>query len=92
MMKKNWEKRIRKLESKLQSRARSAVVFRYGRVSRLPREVAGERHIVVVSRAATAVPNVLRCEFEERLGPAGTSGDVGFLVYLSSEEENGSQP
>ena len=35
-MKKTWEKRMRKLESISQSRARPRMVFRYGRIQHLP--------------------------------------------------------
>ena len=91
-MKKTWDKRIRKLESILQSRARTAVVFRYGYVSRLPDDTVGERYVAIVTSAATAIPNVEQCEFEERLGPEAERDGSDFFVYLSSEDENDRQP
>jgi hypothetical protein len=92
VMQKTLEKRIRKLESMLQSRARSAVVFRYGRVKHLPEDTVGERHIAIATSSTTAVCNVEQCEFEERIGPAGCKDDFGFRVYLCSEADDGGQP
>ena len=37
----------------------------------------------------TARPNVARCEFEERVGPAPTGHEPSFNVYLSLEDEKG---
>jgi len=88
-MNKTMEKRIRKLESISQSRARAAVVFRYGRVKRLSADAVGERHIAIATRATTAVRHVEQCEFEERVGPAGPGDELSFHVYLCSEEDHG---
>ncbi len=88
-MNKAMEKRIRKLESILQSRAHAAVVFRYGRIKRLSAEAVGERHIAIARRATTALPHVEQCEFEERVGPAARGDELSFCVYLCVEEANG---
>jgi hypothetical protein len=88
-MNKTMEKRIRKLESILQSRARAAVVFRYGRVKHLPEDTDGERHIAIATSATTVVRHVEQCEFEERVGRAGPGDELSFHVYLCSEEDNG---
>ena len=90
-MRQNWDKRIRKLESILQSRSRSAALFRYGHLTRLPKDTVGERHIAIANSAATAVPHVEQCDFEERLGPAGERDESGFFVYLCSEDDNAEQ-
>jgi hypothetical protein len=87
-----WAKRIQKLESILLSRARPPVVFRYGPVRYLRDDVTGERHIVVSESHATSLPNVVRCEFEERVGPRPEEDDdLNFNVHLDLREE-GDQP
>lgn len=65
-MNNTWEKRIRKLESALQSRARPSMVFRYGPIRYLP-GIGGERHIAIVKSEPTSLADVERCEFEERI-------------------------
>ena len=92
-MKKTWEKRIRKLESILQSRARRHVIFRYGPIRYLPPDTLGERHIAIVKSEPTALVNVEHCEFEERVGPAPEAHqDLSVTVYLTAEGENGNAP
>ena len=92
-MKKTWEKRIRKLESTLQSRARPPMVCHYGYVRYLPQGTEGERTIAIAKSQSTALPNVQRCEFEERVGRAPEPrDDLTFIVYLSVEDKNGSSP
>ena len=87
-MKKTWEKRIRNLESTLYSRARPPMVFRYGYVRHLPQGTGGERHVTLAKSEPVALPNVERCEFEERVGPAPEAHDeLSFTVYLSVEDE-----
>ena len=87
-MKKAWEKRIRKLESALQSRSRPPVVFRYGSIRYLPPDTGDERHIAIVKKEPTALPNVQHCEFEERVGSAPQAlHGPNFTVYLSAEDE-----
>ena len=88
-MNKTMQKRIQKLETMLQSQVRTAVVFRYGRIKRLCGDAVGERHIAITSRAATAIPHVEQCEFEERVGPERPGDELSFCVYLCSEEDNG---
>jgi hypothetical protein len=81
-----WVKRIQRLELLLESSTRRPAVFRYGPVKYLPDDGNGERHIVASARHATAVPNVERCEFEERLGPPPAADDLSFNVYLDVGE------
>jgi hypothetical protein len=81
-------KRIQKLESILQARALPPVVFRYGSVKRLQNDPSRERHVVVSKSEPTALPNVERCEFEERSGPAPAGHELSFDVYLSLEDED----
>ena len=88
-MNKTLEKRIRRLETILQSRTHKAVLFRYGGVKRISADAVGERHIAIISRGATAMPHVEQCEFEERVGPPGPDDEFSFCVYLCSEEDNG---
>jgi hypothetical protein len=78
-------KRIQKLESILRTRAVPQVVFRYGSLQLLPNDTPGERHVVVSKSEPTALPNVARCEFEERSGPAPVGPELVFDVYLSWE-------
>lgn len=92
-MTKTWAKRIRRLESILQNPGRPPVVFRYGYVRYLPQDTDGERTIAIAKSEPAALPNVQRCEFEERVGPAPAArDDLSFTVYLSVEDENGSSP
>ncbi len=81
-----WEKRIQRLEALLQSSARRPAVFRFGRVQYLDENMAGERHIVVSESLSTAVPQIERCEFAERLGPPPDDGESSFNVYLDLGE------
>jgi hypothetical protein len=81
-----WRRRIQRLESILRARKRPPAVFRYGVVTRLEKDPPGERHTVVSKSEPTALPNVERCEFEERLGPAPACESC-FTVYLSLENE-----
>ena len=92
-MTRTWAKRIRRLESILQNPGRPPVIFRYGYVRYLPQEIEGERTIAIAKSEPTGLPDVQRCEFEERVGPA-PEARVGlcFTVYLSVEDENGSSP
>jgi hypothetical protein len=71
----------------LETRAPPRVVFRYGFVKRLPEDTAAGRHVVAVKSEATSLSNVQKCDFEEHFGPAPDSGELGFNVYLSSQEE-----
>jgi hypothetical protein len=87
-MTRTWAKRIQRLESILQTRLLPPVVFRYGSVRRLPSDPPGERHVVVSKNERTALPNVERCEFEERMGPAPACDELSFNVHLSLEDEN----
>jgi hypothetical protein len=86
-MSKTLAKRILRLESILQVRGVPAPVFRYGPVQRLPNDASGERRVVVLKSEPTAIPNVERCEFEERAGPAPAGGEFSFNVYVSLEDE-----
>jgi hypothetical protein len=81
-------KRIQRLESILQTRAVPQVVVRYGSIKRLPSHTPGERHVVVLKSEPTALPNVERCEFEERSGPSPVAPELIFDVYLNWEDEN----
>ena len=87
-----WAKRIRKLESQLRAKARPQAVFRYGYLQRLPSDPPGERYRAVSKRESTALLNVERCEFEERLGPAPAGDEISFDVYLSFEAESETPP
>jgi hypothetical protein len=92
-MTKTWAKRIQRLESILQNPGRLPVVFRYGYVRYLPQGTGGERTIAIAKSEPTALPNVERCEFEERVGPASEARDgLSFTVYLSVKDENGNSP
>jgi hypothetical protein len=89
-VKKTRERRIRKLESALQSCARPAAVFRYGPIRYLPLGTGGERHMALAKSESTALANVEHCEFEERMGPSPEAHhSLSFTVYLSAEEQNG---
>ena len=44
------------------------LLFRYGWLHPLPDDYNGERHVAILSREATATPNVEWCVFEERRG------------------------
>jgi hypothetical protein len=90
-------KRIRKLETILQSRDRPTPIFLYGYVQHLPgyvqplpKEALGNRHLVAMRREPTALPNVELCQFEEQIGPPPACSHIGFTVYLSSTEETDS--
>ncbi len=43
---------------------------------------------MVSKNERTALPNVERCEFEERMGPAPACDELSFHVHLSLEDEN----
>jgi hypothetical protein len=92
-MTRTWAKRIRRLKSILQNPARPPVVFRYGYVRYLPQGADGKRTIAIAKSESTPLPNVQRCEFEERVGlePEARDG-LSFTVYLSVKDENGSSP
>ena len=87
-MSRTWAKRIRRLKARLLARAlpRTAL-FRYGYVKCLPNDSSGERHVVVSKTEPTALANVERCEFEERVGPAPACAELNFIVHLSLEDE-----
>ena len=81
-------RRVRKLESILQSRTRPAAVFRSGYLKRLPGDTAGARYVAIPKSESTAVPHIELCEFEERTGPPPPgSDDLSFHVYLSSADD-----
>ena len=86
-MNKTWIKRIEKLEAILRSRARTAVVFRYGYVQYLPAGSLGEGYIKLTANEPAALPNVEQCAFEERLGTSTEIDDNRcFTVYLEAED------
>jgi hypothetical protein len=88
-----WAKRIQKLESILQNPGRPLGVFRHGYVRYLPQGTGGERHIVIAKSESTALPNVQRCDFEERAGTAPEArAELSFTVYLSVEDETRQRP
>ena len=92
-MTRTWARRIRKLESILQNPGRPPAVFRYGYVRYLPQGRDGERTIAISKSEPATLPNVERCEFEERVGSAPEARHgLSFTVYLSVEDENGSSP
>ena len=86
-MTKTMTKRIRKLASILLASALPPVAFRYGSLKRLPSDASGERHVVVSKREPTSLPNVQRCEFEERVGPAPVVQELSFDIHLSLDGE-----
>ena len=60
--------------------------LRYGWLRRLPDEFVGARHVVIVKRRPTKLPNIEWCEFEERAGPAPAGPeDDACTVYLTRE-------
>jgi hypothetical protein len=85
-MNERWGKRIQRLESILQKPGRPPVIFRYGYVRSLPQDPSSERHIAIAKSEPTILPNVERCEFEERVGSEGHA-DFDFTVYLSVEDQ-----
>jgi hypothetical protein len=77
--------RIQRLEA-ASSVSRGPAKFRYGWLTPLPADWAGERHIVVTSVQPTISPNIEWCQFEERQGRApATAGGDAFNVYLMPE-------
>jgi len=86
-MTKTLTRRIRKLASLLQPNALPPVVLRYDSLKRLPNDVSCERHIVASKREPTSLPNVQRCEFEERVGPAPVVQELSFDIHLSLDGE-----
>jgi hypothetical protein len=74
--------RIKRLEQ-MQKLAKPSI-FRSGCLKRLPEDYVGERHIVIVKREPTELPNVERCRFEERPGPGPPDlDDSSLTVYLT---------
>ena len=83
-MKSNLLARLERLEMKLP--VVGPVLFQYGWINRLPADLEGERHVVVVKRQPTAHPNIEWCSFEQRPGPLPPSSVNGnFAVYLTAE-------
>jgi hypothetical protein len=81
--------RLERLEARLgPKRSR---VFRYGYLTRLADDFAGERHVVIVRREPAGSPNVEWCEFEERPRRGPNEVDDSFTVYLSREQMNGAR-
>jgi hypothetical protein len=84
----SWVKRIQRLESILQKSVSERAVFRYGGVRYLPQGSVGKRHIAIAKSEPTALANVQRCEFAERVGPAlEACAELSFTVYLNPKEE-----
>ena len=76
--------RLERLETKVPVGAPK--LFQYGWINRLPADLEGERHVVVVKREPTGSPNIEWCEFEERPGPLPpNSTSSNFAVYLTPE-------
>ncbi len=73
-------RRLKFLETRLAAVV-SPVLFRYGWVRRLPKDLVGERHVATVKETACS-PNLFWCEFEERPGPAPVGVDQSFTVVL----------
>jgi hypothetical protein len=61
---------------------REARILRYGWVKRVAAGNTGDRHVAIVKRDTTRIPNVEWCEFEEQpgAGPAMNSGN-DFIVF-----------
>ena len=77
--------RIRRLEA-ASSVSTAPAKFRYGWLTPLPGDFAGERHIVATSIQPTTSQNIEWCQFEERPGRAPATGGVdAFSVYLTPE-------
>jgi hypothetical protein len=87
-MNQSWAKRIHKLEVLIQAREHPPARFRYGSIKRLVKDASIERHVAVSKSEPTALPNVDRCEFEERAGPAPVLHELDFNVYLNLEDEH----
>jgi hypothetical protein len=77
--------RIQRLEA-ASSVSKAPAKFRYGWLTPLPEDFAGERHIVATSIQPTTSQNIEWCQFEERPGRApAAAGDDAFTVYLTPE-------
>ena len=57
--------RLERLETKVP--AVGPVLFQYGWINRLPADLEGERHVVVVKREPTGSPNIEWCPGQENL-------------------------
>jgi hypothetical protein len=92
-MNKTWLKRIERLEVIARLRTPRHAVFRFGYLRTLPADTGTERHVVTTNTEPTALANVERCDFEERLGPApGPTQDLTFTVYLRRGQAHDSSP
>jgi hypothetical protein len=91
-VKKTWLKRIERLEAMARPHTRKHAVFRFGYVRPLPTDGGTERHVVATNTEPTALANMERCEFEERMGPPGPIPDLSFTVYLKKDEDPDSAP
>ena len=84
-MKANLRYRLERLKAR--TIATAPPKLRYGAIKPLPTDYTGERHVVIVKCEPTTFPNVERCEFEERPGPAPPGSDDGSVnLYLSEVE------
>ena len=80
-IRRRFASRLEKLEATIGA---PALFFRYGWLTTLPKDFAGERHIVIVKREPAGAPNVEWCKFEERPGSGSTEDrDEGLTVYLT---------
>jgi hypothetical protein len=84
-MKASLRSRLERLEARTE--ARTPALFRSGWLKPLPKDQAGDRHVVIIKREPTGSPNFEWCEFEERPGPAPpVYEDPCFTVYLTEDE------
>jgi hypothetical protein len=76
---------MEKLES--QRRFAAPSMLRYGLVKKLAKDFTGERHVVILRRAPTDLPNVEWCHFEELPGPGPNEAEgAHILCYLSDAD------
>jgi hypothetical protein len=78
---------ISRLERLEATTADRTVVYRYGCLKVLPKDFAGERHVVIVKQESTGSPYCEWCHFEERPGPAPLNSVDGSLrIYLTEDD------
>jgi hypothetical protein len=77
--------RLGRLEARF--RQEREPVTQIGPLKPLAADILGERHIIVMQRQPTDIPNWEVCEFEERPGPAPAGADEGTCRILLTEAD-----
>ena len=78
--------RLARLEAEFR-REDAGTVIQIGLLRRLPNDFVGDRHVVVVRREKTGIPDWEGCEFEERPGPAPAgAGEPNAPIFLSEAD------